>query len=201
MKAENESQTVDEHDRSKKLVVLNVEDWPLENSFIVVSDFLDPRPGNSRVTEPERVVRASSSCLVLSWGMSSLHETSIQTYRPLNQKLETLEQQLDEVSFLLAQSVLRKEKLLARALMQLQSISAAVHSKSATISIPNDPEVEPMTPSTKDMGVDPISLDTTTEGMADTLPIYHTADYGMLEGPLPSTLPIMGERVASTPNF
>ena len=133
--------------------------------------------------------------------MSSLHKTSIQTYRPLNQKLETLEQQLDEVSFLLAQSVLRKEKLLARALMQLQSISAAVHSKSATISIPNDPEVEPMTPSTKDMGVDPISLDTTTKGMADTLPIYHTADYGMLEGPLPSTLPIMGERVASTPNF
>ena len=66
----------------------------------------------------------------------------------MNQKLETLEQeqQMDEISILLAQSELRRVKLLARALAQLQSISAAVHFESASISIPNDAEVELMTP-------------------------------------------------------
>ena len=38
---QNESQMVDEHDRSTKLDDLNVEDWPLEDSFKIVSDFLD----------------------------------------------------------------------------------------------------------------------------------------------------------------
>ena len=63
-----------------------------------------------------------------------------------------LEQQMDEISVFLAQRGLRREKLLAGALEQLQSISAVVHFESATINIPNDSEVEPMTPLTKDMG-------------------------------------------------
>ena len=37
------------------------------------------------------------------------------------------------------------------------------------------------TPPTEDMGVDPISLDTTTMGNADTLPEYHAGDNGLLE--------------------
>ena len=38
---QNESQMVDEHDRSTKLEDLKLEDWPLENSFKLVSNFLD----------------------------------------------------------------------------------------------------------------------------------------------------------------
>ena len=212
LKAESESQMVEEHDRSTKLDDLNVGDWPLENSFNIVAEFLDSMPGNLRVTEPERIVRASSPSSVSSSRMCSLHETSIQTYQTLNQKLETPEQQMDEISILLAQSDLRREKLLARALAQLQSISTAVHFESATIPIPNDTETEPMTPPTKDMGEDPILLDTATMGMADTLSIYPTAEYGLPEGnpcssdsndeliTLPSTSAMKGERAPSTTN-
>ena len=159
-----------------------MEDWPLENNFNVISDFLDSMPGKSRVTEPERIIRASSPSSVSSSRMSFLHDTSFQTYQALNQKLENLKQQMDELSILLAQSDLRREKILARALAQLQSIITAVHFESATINIPNHAETEPMTPSTKDMGIDPMFLDTTTMGISDMLPIYHTADYGLLEG-------------------
>ena len=65
---------------------------------------------------------------------------------------------MDEISTLLAQSDRRREKLIARALAQLQSMSAAVHFESATINIPDNAEVEPTTPPTKDMGEDPIFL-------------------------------------------
>ena len=64
------------------------------------------------------------------------------------------------------------------------------------------------------MGVNPMFLDTTTVGIADTLPIYHLADYGLLEGnpctsdtkdelitTLPSTSSLKGERVPLTPNY
>ena len=119
---------------------------------------------------------------------------------------------MDELSILLTQSDLRREKVLARALAQLQSISVAVHFESATIIIPNDSEVEPMTPPTKEIGVDPMFLDTTTMGIADTLP-YHADDKRLLEGnpctsdtedelitTLPSTSSLKGEGVPSTPN-
>ena len=212
LKAESESQMADEHDRSRELDDLNVEDWPLENRFNFVANFLDSMAGNSRVTEPGRIIRASSLSSVSSSRLCSLHETSIQTYQTLNQKVETLEQQMNEISVFLAQSDLRREKLLARALAQLQSLSVAVHFESATINIPNDSEVEPMTPPTKDM--DPMFLDTTTMGIPDTLPIYHLADYGLLEGnpctsdtevelitTLPSISSLKTERVPSIPNF
>ena len=92
------------------------------------------------------------------------------------------EPQMNEISVLLAQSGLCTEKLLAQVLAQMQSINADVqiHLRSATINIPNDAEAEPMTPPTKDMR-DPISLDTTTMGIADTLPEYHAGDNGLLE--------------------
>ena len=110
LKAETESQMIDEHDRSTKLNDLNMEDWPLGDSFNTVPDFLDSVPGNSRVAEPERIVRASSPSSVSSSRLCSFHETSIQTDETLNQKLETLEQQMDDISILLAQRDLRREK-------------------------------------------------------------------------------------------
>ena len=80
---------------------------------------------------------------------------------------------MDEISDFLEQSTLCREKLLARslarALAQMQiNISDAVES-------------EPLTPPTKDMGVDPTSLDTTTMCIADTLPEYHAGDNGLNE--------------------
>ena len=77
----------------------------------------------------------------------------------------------------------RREKLLARALAQMQSINAEVqaHLRNVDINVSNDVKSEPLTPPTKDMGVDPISLDTTTMGIADTLPEYHAGDNGLRE--------------------
>ena len=48
---QNESQMVDEHDRSTKLEDLNLKDWPLEDSFKPVSNFLDSLLSNSQGTE------------------------------------------------------------------------------------------------------------------------------------------------------
>ena len=77
----------------------------------------------------------------------------------------------------------RKEKLLARTLAQMQSINAEVqaHLRNADINVSNDVKSEPLTPPTKDMGVDPISLDTTTMGIAETLLEYHAGDNGLRE--------------------
>ena len=175
---QNESQMVDEHDRSTKLEDLNLEDWPLEDSFKPVSNFLDSMPSNSQDTEPERSIRTPSPSSVSS-SKRSLHETSIQIYQKQDQQLKALEQQMDEMSIFLAQGTLRREKLLA----QMQSINAEVqaHLTNADINVSNDVKSEPLTPPTKDMGVDPISLDTTTMGIADTLPEYHAGDNGLRE--------------------
>ena len=61
---------------------------------------------------------------------------------------------MGEVSILSAQNGLRTEKLLARALAQMQSICAdeQVHPKSATINIPNENEAEPLAPANKSRG-------------------------------------------------
>ena len=90
---------------------------------------------------------------------------------------------MDEISILLAQSEIRKENLLARVLAQSQSINADVqiHFRSTTINISNDAEAEPMTQPTKDMGMDRKPLDTTTMGIADTVPEYHAGDNGLLK--------------------
>ena len=86
---------------------------------------------------------------------------------------------MDEMLIFLAQGTLRREKLLA----QMQSINAEVqaHLTNADINVSNDVKSEPLTPPTKDMGVDSISLDTTTMGIADTLPEYHAGDNGLRE--------------------
>ena len=119
---QNESQMVDEHDRSTKSEDLNLKDWPLEDSFKPVSNFLDTMPSNSQDTEPERSIRTPSPISVWSSKRSSLHEASIQFYQKQDQKLEALEQQMDEMSIFFAQGTLRREKLLA----QMQSINAEV---------------------------------------------------------------------------
>ena len=180
---QNESQMVDEHDRSTKLDDLNLEDWPLEDSFKIVSGFIDSMPSNTPDTEPQRSVRTASPSSVSSSDRSSRQKTTIQIYQKQDQQLEALEQRMDEISVLLAQSGLRREKLLARMLAQMQSINADVqiHLRSATINIPSDAEAEPMTPPTKDMRVDPISLDTSIMIIADTLPKYHAGDNRLRE--------------------
>ena len=174
---QNESQMVDEHDRSTKLEDLNLNDWPLEDSFKPVSNFLDSRLSNPQDTELERSIRTPSSSSKMK--RRSFHETSIQVYQKQDQQLKALEQQMDEMSIFLAQGTLRREKLLA----QMQSINAEVqaHLTKADINVSNDVKSEPLTPPTKDMGVDPISLDTTTMGIADTLPEYHAGDNGLRE--------------------
>ena len=176
---QNESQMVDEHDRSTKSEDLNLKDWPSEDSFKPVSNFLDTMPSNSQDTEPERSMRTPSPSSVWSSKRSSLHEASIQFYQKQDQQVEALEQQMDEMSIFLAQGTLRREKLLA----QMQSVNAEVqaHLTNADINVSNDVKSEPLTPPTKDMGVDPISLDKTTMGIADTLPEYHAGENGWRE--------------------
>ena len=98
---------------------------------------------------------------------------------------------VDEISDFLEQSTLCQEKLLARALAQMQiNISDAVES-------------EPLTPPTKDMGVDPISLDTTTICIAlciaETLAEYHADDNGLRERNLHSS-DTKNERISISPS-
>ena len=140
-----ESQMVDEHDRSTKLEDLNLKDWPLEDSFKPVSNFLDSRLSNPQDTELERSIRTPSSSSKISF-----HETSIQIYQKQDQQLKALEQQMDEMSIFLAQGTLRREKLLA----QMQSINAEVqaHLTNADINVSNDVKSEPLTPPTKTWG-------------------------------------------------
>ena len=93
---QNESQMVDEHDRSTKSEDLNLKDWFLEDSFKPVSNFLDSRLSNSQDTELERSIRTPSPSSVSS-SKGSLHETSIQIYQKQDQQLNALEQQMDEM--------------------------------------------------------------------------------------------------------
>ena len=195
-----ESQMLDEHDRSTKLEDLNLKDWPLEDSFKPVSNFLDSMPSNSQGTEPEKSISIPSPSSV-SLSKRSLHETSIQIYQKQDQQLKALEQQMDEISAFLEQTTLRREKLLARALAQMQLINAEVqvHLGNADINISDAVESEPLTPPTKDMGVDPISLDTTTMCIADTLLEYHAGDNGLRERNLYSSA-TKNERISISPS-
>ena len=92
--------------------------------------------------------------------------------------LWTTELWMDETSVFLEQSPLRREK-------QMQSINAEVqvHLRNADIDMSDAVESEPLTPPTKDMGLEPISLDTITMSIADTLPEYHAGDKGLREHP------------------
>ena len=198
---QNESQVVDEHDRSTKLEDLNLKDWPLEDSFKPVSNFLDSMLSNSQGTEPEKSIRIPSPSSVSSSKRSSLHEASIQFYQKQDQQLEALEQQMDEISAFLEQSTLRREKLIARALAQMQLIKAEVqvYLRNADINISDAVESEQLTPPTKDMGVDPTPLDTTTMCIADTLPEYHAGDNGLRERNLYSS-DTKNERISISPS-
>ena len=198
---QNESQVVDELARSTKLEDLNLKDWPLEDSFKPVSSFLDSMPTNSQDTESEKSISTPSSSSVSLSKRSSLYETCVQIYQKLDHQLEALEQQMDEISAFLEQSTLRREKLLARALAQMQLINAEVqvYLRNADINISNCVESEPLTPPTKDRGVDPTPLDTTTVGIADTLPEYHAGDNGLRERNLYSS-DTKNERISISPS-
>ena len=192
---------VDEHDRSTKLEDLNLKDWPLEDSFEHVFNFLDPMLSNFQDTEPERSISTPSSSSVSLSKRSSLYETCVQIYQKQDHQLEALEQQMDEISAFLEQTTLRREKLLARALAQMQLINAEVqvHLRNADINISDAVESEQLTPPTKDMGVDPTPLDTTTMCIADTLPEYHAGDNGLRERNLYSS-DTKNERISISPS-
>ena len=98
---------------------------------------------------------------------------------------------MDEISAFLEQSTLRREKLLARALAQMQLINAEVqvHLRNTDINISDAVESEQLTPPTKDMGVDPTSLDTT----------YHAGDNGLRERNLHSSN-TKNERISISPS-
>ena len=198
---QNESQMVDEHDRSTKLEDLNLEDWPLEDSFEHVFNFLDSMPSNSQGTEPQKSIRIPSPSSVSLSKRSSLYETCVQIYQKQDHQLEALEQQMDEISAFLEQTTLRREKLPARALAQMQLINAEVqvHLRNADINISDAVESEQLTPPTKDMGVDPTPLDTTTMCIADTLPEYHAGDNGLRERNLYSS-DTKSERLSISPS-
>ena len=75
---QNESQMVDEHDRSTKLDDLNLENWPLEDNIKIVFNFLDSMPSNTQETEPERSIRTASPSSVMSSDRSSRQKTTTQ---------------------------------------------------------------------------------------------------------------------------
>ena len=102
---------------------------------------------------------------------------------------------VDEISDFLEQSTLCQEKLLARAIARALA--------QMQINISDAVESEPLTPPTKDMGVDPISLDTTTICIAlciaETLAEYHADDNGLRERNLHSSA-TKNERISISPS-
>ena len=131
----------------------------------------------------------------------SIYETCVQIYQKQDHELEALEQQMEEVSAFLEQITLCREKLLARALAQMQLIKAEVqaHLRNADINISDAVESEQLTPPTKDMGVDPTPLDTTAMCIADTLPENHAGDNGLREHNLYSS-DTKNERISISPS-
>ena len=93
-----------------------------------------------------------------------------------------LTQQLAEMHNLLAQMVqIVTEKRVTSAAMSIPWQKTTNSANATIITISNDAEVEPMTLPTKVMRMDPISLDTPTMGIADTLLVYHAGDIGLHE--------------------
>ena len=90
---------------------------------------------------------------------------------------------MDKISAFLEQSTLRREKLLARALAQMQLINAEVqvHLRNADIKYFRRRRIRTIDTADKRHGVDPTPLDTTTMCIADTLPEYHAGDNGLRE--------------------
>ena len=83
--------------------------------------------------------------------------------------------------------------------MQLINAEVQVHLGNADINYSDAVESEPLTPPTKDMGVDPTPLDTTTVGFADTSPEYHAGDNGLSERNLTQVIRKMNEYQSHPP--
>ena len=133
MEVKNEPQMTDQ---TTNLDDLNVEDWPLEDRFKVVSDFLDSKPFSPRATKPKR---------------ESLSRKSI--YRARLEKSEAINRKL-------IQKVAELENALERVIAQVQAMSAAtplhqkelVVLKNATVTISNNTKLESVIPPARDMG-------------------------------------------------
>ena len=91
-----------------------------------------------------------------------------------------LTQQLAEMHHLQAQILTKLRAYYHVKTMSIPCQETTI-SANATITISNDTILESVMPPPRDMGVDPIYLNTTTMGIADTLPIYNADDNGLLE--------------------
>ena len=164
LKVKNEPQM---SDQSTNLDDLDEEDWPSRDSFRVDPDFSDLTKGSSRATESERETIMSTSSSTSS-RRSSLHRAQADA------KIRELTQQMAEMNKALTQM------RAMCATIQLQQQEPVVR-KSATIKLPYDSKIEPMTVPTKDLVVDTISWNNTTIGVANTSPVNPIADDGLLE--------------------
>ena len=159
---------------------LNEEDWPSQYSFRVDSDFENLKIGSSHPTKSEReaIVPTSSST---SSRRSSVHKAVLEKAET-KREVTQLTQQLAEMHNLLAQMVqIVTEKRVTSAAMSIPWQKTTNSANATIITISNDAKVEPMTLPTKVMGMDPISLDTPTMAIADSLPVYHAGEIRLHE--------------------
>ena len=180
VKVENEPQMTDQ---STILNNLNEEDWPSQDGFRVGSCFSDLTKGSSQATESEREMTVSSSI------STSSRRSSVQGTR-----FEANEAKMAEMDY-----------VLPRMLTQIQTISAPIplHQQkpavleSAINKLPNNLKLEPMTAPTKFAAPtkDTRSLNNTTTGIANTSPVDHIADDGLLESN-PCTSDKIGELIS-----
>ena len=145
MKAENESQILDEYDQS-----MNLED--LNGEYRILSELLEK--AKAKIWE-------------------------------LTQQIFEMNEALTQMQAMCATIPMHQQELLVL--------------KNATDIISND-ILESVIPPARDMGVDPFSLDNTTMGISDTLPIYLADDNGLLEGN-PCTKDTKDEQITSPPYF
>ena len=159
-------------DQSTNLDDLNEEAWPSQHSVRVDSQFSRLRIGNSRATESESETIAS---MPSSSSSTSSRRASI--LRDLLEKNRRLTRQIVEMKGP-AQFLTQKEvECAANPLCQEEPVVL----KSASTKSSDDTKVELMTVLTHDMGVDTVSLNNTTMGMANTSPMDYNADSGLLD--------------------
>ena len=106
---------------------------------------------------------------------------SFERWEKIEAETQALNRHLAEMPHLQAQTPIKLRAFYDFNTMSLPCLETTI-SANATATISNDTTLESVTPPVRDMGVDPISLDTTSMGIADTIHVYHAGDNGLLEG-------------------
>ena len=172
LKVKNEPQR---SDQSTNFDDLDEEHWPSRDSFRVDSDFSDLTIGSSRATESERETIISNFSSTLS-RRSSIYRALLEKCEKDDARICELTQQIAEMNKALTQM----EAMRATNPMQHQE---PVVRESATTKLSNDSKIEPMTAPTRNLAPtrDTISWNNTTMGVANTSPVDHIADDGLIE--------------------